>query len=115
MGIKPINGATNYPVEIVMDNPDGKLYAGMVIEGRIRSNIHENVIFTSLNNIIQEYDQKYVFIIEDNIAKQRKINIGKKVGENIIITTGIENGELLVIEGMENLEDGASVEIRKGF
>ena len=114
-GIKPLNGTTNYPVEIIMDNPDSKLYAGMVIEGRIQSNIHENVIYTSLNNIAQEYDQKYVFIIEDNIAKQRKITIGKKVGENVIITGGIENGELLVIEGMENLEDGSPVEIRKGL
>ena len=114
-GIKPVNGATNYPVEIIMDNPDSKLYAGMVIEGRIQSNIHEKVIYTSLNNIVQEYDQKYVFIIEDNIARQRKITIGKKVGENVIITSGIENGESLVIEGMENLEEGSSVEIRKGL
>ncbi len=115
VGIKPVNGATNYPVEIIMGNPDGILYAGMVIEGRIQSNIHKNVIFTSLNNIVQEYDQKFVFIIEDNIARQRKVTIGKKVGENIIITSGIENGELLVIEGMENLEEGSSVEIRKGL
>ena len=115
VGIKPVNGATNYPVEIVLDNPEGKLFAGMVIEGRIRSNIHENVIYTSLNNIVQEYDQKFVFIIEDNMARQRKITIGKKVGENVIITSGIKNGELLVIEGMENLEDGSSVEIRKGL
>ncbi len=115
VGIKPVNGATNYPVEIIMDNPDNKLYAGMVIEGRIQSNIHESVIFTSLNNIVQEYDQKYVFIIENNIARQREVTIGKKVGENVIITGGIENGELLVIEGMENLEDGSSVEIRKGL
>ena len=115
VGIKPINKANNYPVEIIMDNPDGKLYAGMVIEGRIQSNIHENVIYTSLNNIVQKYDQKYVFIIEDNIAMYRKVTIGKKVGENVIITKGIEKGELLVIEGMENLEDGSSVEIRKGL
>ena len=115
VGIKPVNGATNYPVEIIMDNPAGKLYAGMVIEGRIRSNIHENVIYTSLNNIAQEYDQKFVFIIEDNIARQRKVTVGKKVGENVIITSGIKNGEFLVIEGMENLEDGSSVEIRKGL
>jgi len=115
VGIKPVNGATNYPVEIIMDNPECKLFAGMVIEGRIRSNIHENVVFTSLNNIVQEYDQKYVFLIEDNIARQRKITIGKKVGENVIITSGIEKGELLVIEGMENLEEGSSVEIRKGL
>lgn len=115
VGIKPVNGATNYPVEIIMDNPEGKLYAGMVIEGRIQSNTHKNVIFTSLNNIDQEYDQKFVFIIEDNIARQREVTIGKKVGENVIITSGIENGELLVIEGMENLEDGSVVDIRKGI
>ena len=113
VGIKPINGTINYPVEIIMDNPKGKLYAGMVVEGRILSNIHENVIFTSFNNIVQEYDQKYLFIIKDNYAWQRKITVGKKVDENIIITSGIESGELLVIEGMENLEDGSSVEIRK--
>ena len=116
IGIKPVNNSASYPIEIEIDNPKGKLLPGMVIEASIQSNVFKDVIYTSMNNIIQEYDDYFAFvIIEDNKAERRKVTLGEKVGENVIITDGINIDEKLVIEGVENLEDGSVVDIRKGI
>ncbi len=116
IGIKPVNNSASYPIEIEIDNPKGKLLPGMVIEASIQSKVFKNVIFTSMNNIIQEYDDYFAFVItEENKAERRKVTLGEKVGENVIITSGIKIDEKLVIEGVENLEDGSVIDIRKGL
>jgi len=116
IGIKPVNNSASYPIEIEIDNQKGKLLPGMVIEASIQSKVFKDVIYTSMNNIIQEYDDYFVFVIDsENKAERRKVTLGEKVGENVIITSGIKTDEKLVIEGVENLEDGSVVDIRKGI
>mgnify|MGYP001214764359 CR=1 FL=1 len=116
IGIKPINGAGNYPIEIELPNKDGELYPGMVIEAKILSKIYENVIFTSINDLREEYDRYYAFVIIDKDKSKRvEVKLGDKVEENVIILEGLSEGDRLVTEGIENLDDGQVVEIRKGL
>lgn len=116
IGIKPVNNSASYPIEIEISNPKGKMLPGMVIEASIQSNVFKDVIYTSMNNIIQEYDDYFAFVItKENKAERREVILGEKVGENVIITSGIKINENLVIEGVENLEDGSVVDVRKGL
>jgi len=116
IGIKPHNNSASYPIEIQMDNPEGKLLPGMVVSCRILSDTFSDVFFTSLNNIKQEYDNRFVFVIDEyNIAHKKFVQLGLEVGENVIINEGLELGDQLVIEGMENLEEGSKVDIRQGI
>jgi RND family efflux transporter MFP subunit len=112
IGLKPLNSTANYPIEISLV-PNSDLLPGMVVDAKILSNVYRNVIYTSLNNLIQEYDQYYVFIVdEQSIARKVPIKIGAKVNESVIILEGIKVGDRIVYEGMENLESGTKVSIR---
>ena len=112
VGLKPISGTANYPVEISLAGTHS-LLPGMVIEAKILSKTYKNVIYTSLNNIIQEYDKSYIFIVDEkDIAQRREVILGSKVNENVIITSGVKAGERIVYEGLENLETGTKVTVR---
>ncbi len=114
VGISPVQGTASYPVEIEIDNGDRQLFPGMVIEARIRSKTYEDVFYTSLNNVKVQYDEPYVFVIDkDNRAEHRKIVLGTTIEENIIITAGLKSGESLVVDGVDNLENGTLVDVRK--
>lgn len=116
LGIKPINGTANYPIEIELDNPGGELYPGMVIEAKIDSNLYKDVIFTSINNIRDDYDKHFLYVIdEEKRAKKVYVEYGVEVSESVIIKSGLEPGDLLVIEGIDSLNDGRKVEVRTGF
>ncbi|MBN2542849.1 efflux RND transporter periplasmic adaptor subunit [bacterium] len=113
VGIKPMAGTAAYPIEIELENEGEKLFPGMVVEGRIISDVFEKIIFTSVNNILEEYDHKYVYVInEDNKAERRDVELGPKVGEYVLISNGLKAGDKLVVEGFENLEEGTVVDIR---
>ena len=116
IGIRPATGGNNYPVEIVMNNPNNELYPGMVIEGRIFSQTYKNILYTSIENLREKYDKKFVYIINsENRAEIRIITLGEKVDNNIIITSGLEVGDKLVIDGIDSLSDGTLVDARTGF
>ncbi|RLC51941.1 MAG: efflux RND transporter periplasmic adaptor subunit [Candidatus Cloacimonadota bacterium] len=116
LGISPLPNSSLYPVEIELENPQGKLFPGTVVEVQILSKKYKNVLFTSLNNILQEYDNYFVFTIDDkNVAVKKKVSLGQKVEENVIIESGLKFGDKLVTEGAESLENGSKVEIRKNL
>lgn len=113
VGLKPLAGSANYPIEIVIENQSGNLLPGMVVEGYIKSKTHSNVFFTSMNNILERYDDKYVYLIdENNKAQEQKVQLGKKVKRNVIITQGLKKGDKLVVEGFDSLDRGTEVEIK---
>ncbi len=112
VGISPVGA--NYPVEIALSNPEGKLYPGMVVNCMIHAYTHENILYTSLNNVIKQYDDDFLFVIDaDNIAQKRKVVLGQKINEFVIILDGVKPGEILVTEGMESLNNGSLVKIRQ--
>ena len=113
IGLKPIQGTANYPIEIHIKNPDQLLLPGMVVQGKIVSKVYKNAMYTNLNNIASQYDDRFVFIIdENNIAKKTFVKLGAEIADNVLITEGLQLADQLVIEGIANLEDGTKVEIR---
>jgi RND family efflux transporter MFP subunit len=116
VGIKPIAGTANYPVEIELDNKDQMLLPGMVVEGYILAHVYEDVIYTSLNNISEKYDDKLVYIIdENNTAHKVNIELGEEVDRDVIIRKGLNPGDRLVREGYENLQEGTKVIIKSVY
>ncbi|MBN2016883.1 MAG: efflux RND transporter periplasmic adaptor subunit [Candidatus Cloacimonetes bacterium] len=116
VGIKPLAGTANYPIEITIDNKDRMLLPGMVVEGYILAHVYEDVIYTSLNNISEKYDEKLVFVIdEENVAHKVMIDLGYEVDRNVIIKQGLKPGDKLVREGYENLQEGTKVVIKSVY
>lgn len=112
-GIRPLANTANYPLEIQVSNKTG-LMPGMVVTAKILSGTFQNQLYTSVNNVINEYDHAYLYVVNDkDIALRKEVKLGRIVGENIIILSGVEVGERIVISGMENIEDNTPVQIRR--
>jgi len=111
-GNRPLAATANYPVEIQLSNTSG-LLPGMVVTAKILSGRYKDRLYTSVNNVIKEFDRTYVFVVNDkNLAIRKEVKLGQIIGENIIILSGVEVGEKIVISGMENLEDQTEVQVR---
>lgn len=52
----------------------------------------------------------YVFAIEDGIAVKKIIELGEVEGTDVFVT-GLDDGELLVVEGMKNLKNLSEVQV----
>ena len=55
-----------------------------------------------------------MYVVGDSSkVSQRKIVPGKQLGTNIIIRSGLEEGEKVVVQGVQNLREGAFVTTSK--
>lgn len=114
LGIAPSAGSVNYPVEILVENPAKKLLPGMVVSGKILSKTYENVVYTSVNNLIKVYDEFLAYVVtSENRAKRVRVEVGEQIERSVIIEDGLKPGDLLVIEGANSLSDNSPVEIKK--
>jgi len=116
VGIRPVTGGNNYPIEITLDNPNLVLFPGMIIEGEIYSYTFKNVLYTSIENLREKYDKQFVYVINnENRAELRIVELGEKVANNVIIRSGLQENDKLVIDGIDSLSDGSLVEVKSGF
>ncbi len=88
----------------------------MLVQVNILSKTYEDIIYTNLNNILQQYSSHYVYVIdEENTAHKKPVTLGVEIGEVVIINDGLQPTDKLVVEGMANLEEGTLVEIRSSI
>lgn len=112
-GISPLQGSSNYPLEIEIASPR-TLMPGMVVSAKILTNTFSNLLYTDITNIVREYDKNYLYVITaENKAEKRPVTLGNVIGEFVVIASGAEPGEKIVTSGAENLEEGSLVEIRQ--
>ena len=61
--------------------------------------------------IVDNGDEKYVFVLEGDIAKKRIIEEDGSSDNNVMITGGLKIGDKLIYEGFRALADGDKVRV----
>ena len=97
------------PIEIAIDNPEGKLHSGMFSKVRLVLAEHKNVAVILKEAIMGKVPNLYVYVIENQKAVLRKITLGIRQGPYYEIRDGLGQGDLVVIVGQQKLYDGAQV------
>lgn len=103
-----------YPVELWLDNPDGRLRAGIVVQLHFEAPEGESTRPQIPRGALARRDGRFVvFVVEGSgealRAVLRPVRLGRQVGDRVEILAGIRAGERVVIEGLFALRDGASV------
>jgi RND family efflux transporter MFP subunit len=100
-----------FKVEVMIDNPDLILRPNTFGEVALEVSSHENALAIPQKAVLEN---RFVFVArEDNHAERREVSLGLQNSDRIEIVKGLEEGELVVVEGNYGLEDGAEIDIRE--
>ncbi|MFA5090043.1 MAG: efflux RND transporter periplasmic adaptor subunit [Candidatus Omnitrophota bacterium] len=97
------------PIEITIDNPEGKLRSGMFSKVSLVLTEHKNVSVILKEAIMGKEPNLYVYVIENQRAVLRRITSGIHQGPYYEVRDGLREGDLVVIMGQQKLYDGAQV------
>jgi len=101
-----------FPVEIKLPNSsDNPLKGGMFARVNFTSITSRNTLVIPREAFTGSVRNAQVFIVEGNIARLRKISIGRESGQYLEVLNGLEEGELVVTSGQNNLTDNVKVTI----
>lgn len=112
IGVKADLRTSTFGVDILVDNPELLLKAGLTARVRITTDVIPNAILISQSTILYRENSKEVFIVDnDNKAQRRDIQLGVIVGADVQVVSGLSPKDKLVISGGQYLKPGDTVMI----
>lgn len=100
----------SYIVKALVTNKNHLLLPGMVCDVYTAENSESSVIMLPANIIQINFDnRKFVWVDEDGAAKRVFVEIGECVGENVIITNGLSQGDKVIVEGQQKVSSGMMI------
>ncbi|WP_018342976.1 efflux RND transporter periplasmic adaptor subunit [Cytophaga aurantiaca] len=97
-------------IRLEFPNPTRALKDGMSCNIRVENKYSDKVVVIPNKAVVEQMGEFFVYVIEQDTARQHKIKAGKVVGKNIIILDGLTAGEQVVVEGIQKLRDGVAVQ-----
>lgn len=100
-------------IYVKVDNKKNLIYPGMHAEMDIEYKVFKNTLNLPNNAIIVRQGRSLVFVVKDKIALWKYVEIGHHNDEQTEIIKGIEEGDIVVIEGQLTLAHQSKVKIIK--
>lgn len=95
---------------LIFPNNKKLLIAGMNGTVRVKNNAGKQSILIPYKAVTEQLGEFFVYVPNDsNKVSQRKIVLGKQSGANIIVMQGLKEGDKVVVEGVQNLREGAFI------
>ncbi len=99
--------------EAHIPNPQGLLKPGFFARVNLFTGPARDTVVIPITAILYEGSQKKVFLVEGDRAKEAKIQLGGKYGEQMAVTEGLQGSEQLVTVGQNTLADGVKVNVAR--
>jgi membrane fusion protein, multidrug efflux system len=95
-------------VRALLSNEDGALKAGMFLNVSL-ANDERTALVIPEEALTPEAERQFVFVVVDGKAARREVRIGGRQPGSVEITTGLEPGERVIVEGTQKVRDGSQV------
>jgi membrane fusion protein (multidrug efflux system) len=124
-------------VRLVFSNPQNDLKVGMSCIVRVHNQDTAPQLVIPGKAVVEQMGEYFVFVVKDTIisqtgdsvkkleadtatqkgpkfyAFQKKIQPGQTIGANVIVKSGIDEGDRIVVDGVQLLHEGSQVNVGK--
>jgi membrane fusion protein (multidrug efflux system) len=97
-------------VRISYPNEGGVLLAGMTVNLKALNKQSGKQLVIPYKAVTEQLGEFNVFIVGDSSkATPRIVKLGKQFDQSVVITTGLKEGDVIVVDGVQNVRPGAVV------
>jgi membrane fusion protein (multidrug efflux system) len=104
-----INQTGTIIVRIQFPNPDDVLKDGMSCVLKVLNQDSGDRIQIPYKSVSEQMGEFFVFVKRDSIAKQIKVKLGPRVGTDVVVMDGLNQGDQVITDGFQRLRDGGKV------
>ncbi len=98
-------------VRTIFPNPDHLLVPGQFVTLYVDEAEPPELPIVPQTAVLQDSEGRYVYLLEaDDTVSQRRIETGSRVGRGWAVTEGLSGGESVVVQGIQRLAEGMSVQ-----
>ena len=110
--ISPIADKSSHTFKVTITplDEDRQLRSGMFASLSVLVDEKQHTLLVPVDAVTEVDGQSAVYVVKDNIAQLRPVEVGLSNDGQIEILSGVEEGEMVVTAGQGSLTDGAKVE-----
>ncbi len=100
-------------LRVVFPNPNGVLLPGMFVRALVREGIKAKAILIPQQAVSRDPKGNPLALVVDagDKVSQRVLTLDRAIGDKWLVTTGLESGDRVIVEGMQKVRPGASVKV----
>lgn len=96
-------------VRALIDNRNHRLKPGMFMTVHLERSSSQALMIPE-QSLMPQGDNQYVFVLDGQTARKVQVKLGRRQPGLVEVVSGLRAGDLLVIEGGDQLQDGARVQ-----
>ncbi|MCD8184273.1 MAG: efflux RND transporter periplasmic adaptor subunit [Bacteroides sp.] len=101
-----------FPVEIKLANKDQRVRPGMFARATLNFGTKDNVVVPDLAIVKQSGSgDRYVYVYKDGKVSYNKVQLGRRMGTEYELISGVPDNSQVVIAGQTKLVNGMEVEV----
>lgn len=110
-----VDAATRtFQVEIKLDNRDQRVRPGMFARATLNFGTQDNVVVPDLAIVKQAGSgDRYVYVYKDGKVSYNKVELGRRMGSEYELKSGVPDNSQVVVAGQTRLINGMEVEVEK--
>jgi membrane fusion protein (multidrug efflux system) len=104
------SGTATITVRVEFANPKRELKDGMSTVVKVLNTQSGQRIVVPFKAIVEQMGENFVYAATDSsTAQQRKVKLGPRLKDQIVLLDGVKDGDKIVTEGVQKLRDGAKI------
>jgi RND family efflux transporter MFP subunit len=103
------SGTGTIKVRVQFPNSDDLLKDGMSCVLMVLNSASGQRVQIPYKAISEQMGEFFVFVSQDTIAKQHKVKLGPRIGADVVVLSGLENGDKVITDGFQRLRDGGKI------
>ena len=104
-------GTVTLRAEIPNSDPKNRLVPGQFVRVRIQGASRPNTIMVPQRAVMQGPQGKFVYVVADDKAEAKPVQVGEFYGEQWIVTSGLSGNEQVIVDGAIKVRPGAPVKV----
>ena len=106
--VDPVTGSTRVRGEF--PNPDGSLKPGQFVRGRVKGYVRPRAVTVPRQAVAQSPAGSSVLVIDPaGVVQARPVTLGEWIGSDVVVLSGIGEGERVIIDGTQRVAPGMRV------
>jgi multidrug efflux system membrane fusion protein len=98
-----------FKLKAIFNNERNLLFPNQFVNAHLLVDTKKNLVVVPAAAIQRGPQGTYVYAVKDGVAKIQDVTIAQTTGGNVGLSAGLANGDMVVIDGADKLQDGSRV------
>lgn len=107
--IDPTTGTLK--ARLTFPNPKNELKAGLTTNIRVKHDAGDTSLLIPYKAVVEQLGEYFVFVAENGHALQKKIALGTKINDKVVVRSGLQAGQKVITDGVQKLRDSSAIQV----